>query len=101
MPAGRAGRTFGGEADPQTHLVLDRGRIVGLWEYDTERAEIVLLPFVPLDDALRAAVARTEAFVREELGDARGFSLDSPRSRAPRIAALRAAGAGGLGPTAG
>jgi hypothetical protein len=90
LPAGKAGRTFGGEADPQTHLVLDRGRIVGLWEYDTERAEIVHQLFVPPDDALRAAVARTEAFVRDELGDARGFSLDSPKSRAPKIAALRA-----------
>ncbi len=28
-------------------------------------------------------------FVREELGDARSFSLDSPKSRAPRIAGLR------------
>ncbi|MFD8783147.1 DNA glycosylase AlkZ-like family protein [Kitasatospora sp. NPDC059599] len=102
LPAGRAGRSFGSEADPQTHVVLDRGRIVGLWEYDTERAEIVLLPFVPLDDALREAVARTEAFVREELGDARGFSLDSPRSRAPKVAALRAAAAtGGAGRTGG
>ncbi|MEV7024986.1 crosslink repair DNA glycosylase YcaQ family protein [Kitasatospora sp. NPDC093558] len=90
LPAGRAGRSFGGEADPQTHVVLDRGRIVGLWEYDTERAEIVHLPFVPPDDALREAVARTEAFVRDELGDARGFGLDSPKSRAPKVAALRA-----------
>ncbi|MGW3040476.1 DNA glycosylase AlkZ-like family protein [Kitasatospora sp. NPDC001159] len=94
LPAGRAGRTFGGETDPQTHLVLDRGRIVGLWEYDTERAEIVHQLFVPPDDALRGALARTEAFVRDELGDARGFSLDSPRSRAPKIAALRATSPG-------
>ncbi|MFJ4191386.1 hypothetical protein [Kitasatospora sp. NPDC089509] len=36
-------------------------------------------------------MARTEAFVRDELGDARGFSLDSPKSRAPKIAALREA----------
>ncbi|MFI6849022.1 hypothetical protein OG535_21450 [Kitasatospora sp. NBC_00085] len=40
------------------------------------------------------AVARTEAFVRDQLGDARGFSLDSPTSRAPKIAALRAAASG-------
>ncbi|MFD5466297.1 DNA glycosylase AlkZ-like family protein [Kitasatospora sp. NPDC127059] len=98
LPAGRAGRTFGSEADPQTHLVLDRGRIVGLWEYDTGRAEIVHQPFVPPDDALRAAVARTEAFVRDELGDARGFGLDSPKSRAPKVAALRRAAAQGQRP---
>ncbi|MCX4686528.1 winged helix DNA-binding domain-containing protein [Kitasatospora purpeofusca] len=89
LPAGRAGRSFGSEADPQTHIVLDRGRIVGFWEYDTERAEIVHLSFVPSNAELRSAVARTEEFVRTELGDARGFSLDSPRSRVPKIAALR------------
>jgi hypothetical protein len=42
------------------------------------------------DDALRAAVARTEEFAHEQLGDVRGGSLDSPASRAPRLAALRA-----------
>jgi hypothetical protein len=32
---------------------------------------------------------RTEAFVRDELGDARTFSLDSPASRGGRLEALR------------
>ena len=91
LPTGRTGRSFGSESDPQTHIVVDRGRIVGLWEYDPERREIVHQMFVPADAALREAVSRTEAFVRDELGDARGFSLDSPKSRAPKIAALRAA----------
>jgi hypothetical protein len=36
-------------------------------------------------------VARAEQYVREGLGDARSFSLDSPKSRAPRIEALRKA----------
>lgn len=91
VPAAREGRVFGTEADPQTHIVVDRGRIVGFWEYDTERQEIVHQLFVPFDDALREAVRRTEEFVRDQLGDARGFSLDSPKSRAPKIAAMRAA----------
>jgi len=94
VPASRAGRSFGTEADPQSHIVVDRGRIVGFWEYDTEAGEIVHQLFVPADAALRAAIARTEAFVRDELGDARGFSLDSPKSRAPKIAAIRAATTG-------
>ena len=93
LPAARAGRSFGGEADPQTHVVLDRGRIVGFWEYDTAEQEIVHQLFVPPDAALRQAIARTEEFVRDQLGDARGFSLDSPKSRAPKIAALRASAA--------
>jgi hypothetical protein len=45
---------------------------------------------VPRDKALEKAVKEMEAFVREDLGDARSFSLDSPKSRAPRIEALRA-----------
>ncbi len=88
-PGAKTGRSFGGGADPQTHVVVDRGRIVGLWEYDTTEQRIVHQLFVPADAALRDAVARTERFVRDQLGDARGFSLDSPKSRAPRIAALR------------
>jgi len=44
------------------------------------------------DPALDRAVAETQAYVRDQLGDARSFSLDSPKSRAPRIAALRQAG---------
>lgn len=90
-PAAKGGRSFGSEADPQTRIVVDRGRIVGFWEYDTEQQEIVHQLFVPLDAALRDAVTRTEAFVRDQLGDARGFSLDSPKSRAPKIATMRAA----------
>ena len=70
------------------HAILDRGRLVGLWEYDTETEKIVWASGVR-DKALDAAVAETEKYVREQLGDARSLSLDSPKSRAPRIAALR------------
>jgi hypothetical protein len=44
------------------------------------------------DKALTAAVEETEAFVRDQLGDARSFSLDSPKSRVARLDALRAMG---------
>ncbi|OKI99969.1 DNA glycosylase AlkZ-like family protein [Kitasatospora sp. CB01950] len=90
-PASRTGRSFGSEADPSTHLVVDRGRIIGFWEYDPEQRELVHQLFVPMDAALRATVDAVETFVREDLGDARSFSLDSPRSRAPKLAALRTA----------
>jgi hypothetical protein len=49
--------------------------------------------FVKKNKTLEETVARTENFVRHQLGDARSFSLDSPKSRAPRIAALRKAAA--------
>lgn len=80
--------------DLSNHAIFDRGRLVGLWAFDTETGTIAWMSFVKPDRALKDAIAKTEAFVREELGDARSFSLDSPKSRAPKIAELRkAAGA--------
>ena len=87
----REAHRLGNLSDPPSHLIVDRGRVAGLWEYDPDAGELVWSAFVPKEKALVAAVRRTEEFVREELGDARSFSLDSPKSRAPRIAALRAA----------
>lgn len=84
-------RAAGGLSDLPSHALADRGRIVGFWEYDVERRELVWLSFVKATPALKAAVRAAEEFVRDELGDARTFSLDSPKSRGPRIAALRAA----------
>ncbi len=76
-----------------SHAIVDRGRLVGLWEYDPSTESIAWTSFVKKDKALFDAVTRTENFVRDQLGDARSFSLDSPKSRAPRIAALRASAA--------
>ncbi|TMQ70113.1 MAG: hypothetical protein E6K80_09565, partial [Candidatus Eisenbacteria bacterium] len=80
--------SLGGLSDLPSHAILDRGRLVGLWEYDPETSSIAWTSWVR-DPALKEVVAATEAFVRDQLGDARSFSLDSPKSRAPRIAALR------------
>jgi hypothetical protein len=79
----------GGLSDLENHAILDRGRLVGLWDFDAESASIVWMAFSPKNRDLVEAVARTEKFVRDDLGDARSFSLDSPKSRAPRIEALR------------
>jgi hypothetical protein len=75
-----------------SHAILDRGRLVGLWEYDPATESIAWMAFVAKEAALKKAVQRMEEYVRRDLGDARSFSLDSAKSRAPRIAALRAAG---------
>jgi winged helix DNA-binding protein len=87
-------KPLGGLADLPSHAILDRGRVVGLWEYDMATNSIAWLAFVKKDQALQEAVARTEQYVREQLGDARSFSLDSPKSRAPRVEALRKAATG-------
>jgi hypothetical protein len=82
---------LGALPDLPSHAILDRGRIVGLWEYDTAADSIAWIDFIKKDKAIEAAVARTEQYVREQLGDARSFGLDSPKSRAPRVASLRKA----------
>ena len=78
-----------GLIDLSSHAILDRGRLVGLWEYEVVEQSIAWMSFIPRNRDLEEAVARTESFIRSDLGDARSFSLDSPKSRAPRIEALR------------
>jgi hypothetical protein len=76
-------------ADMPSHAILDRGRLIGVWEYDPDADEIVWVSFLPATAALRDAVAATESFLRTDLGDVRAFSLDSPKSRMPRLSTLR------------
>jgi len=80
---------LGGLMDLPSPAILDRGRVVGLWEYDPESESIAWTAFVKKDRALQEAVARMDEYVRTQLGDARSFSLDSPKSRRPRIEGLR------------
>jgi hypothetical protein len=80
--------------DLPSHGIFDRGRLIGLWEYDVPGESVVWTAFIPPDAALKKAVSRMEEFVRTQLGDAKSFSLDSPKSRAPRVEALRKAAAG-------
>ena len=81
----------GALTDLPSHAILDRGRVVGIWEYDPATESIAWLPFIARNSELEKAVAETEEYVRSQLGDARSFSLDSPKSRVPRLEALRKA----------
>jgi hypothetical protein len=78
-----------GLMDLPSHGIFDRGRLVGLWEYDTATESIAWTAFVPKNKELQKAISEAEEYVRTGLGDARSFSLDSPKSRAPRVEALR------------
>jgi hypothetical protein len=83
-------KPLGGLVDLPSHAILDRGRLIGLWEFDADERQVVAATFDGRrDPALDAEVLQTEAFVRDQLGDARSFSLDSPKSRRPRIDALK------------
>jgi hypothetical protein len=83
-------KPLGGLADLPSHAILDRGRVIGLWEFDIEEGRIAWGTFdVRKTKQLSSVIEETEAFVRDQLGDARSFSLDSPKSRTGRIAAIR------------
>jgi hypothetical protein len=89
LPAPISMSKLGGLGDLPAQGIFDRGRLAGLWEYDADEGRVVWVSFGPDDEALRAAVAETERFVRDDLGDAKGSSLDNPAKRKPRLAALR------------
>ncbi len=83
------------QADLPDHPILDRGRIIGLWQYDPGREQIVSWLFDDATPAVTRRISEVEAWIREDLGDFRAFSLDSPASRQQRLNRLAAmAGAG-------
>jgi hypothetical protein len=90
IPGDKGPIEVGKVPDLSSHAILDRGRLVGLWEYDPAAGSITWATFRGKPDGtLKKAVKQMEEFIRTDLGDARSFSLDSPKSRAPRLAALR------------
>ncbi|HEX9229813.1 MAG TPA: crosslink repair DNA glycosylase YcaQ family protein, partial [Arthrobacter sp.] len=82
------------QADLPDHPIADRGRIIGLWQYDPGKERIVPWLFHGPTDAVTRRIAEVEDWIREDLGDFRAFSLDSPATRQKRIDGLAAAAAG-------
>lgn len=76
------------QADLSDHPILDRGRIIGLWQYDPGKERIAAWTFAKPTAAVKARIKEVESWIREDLGDFRSFSLDSPASRQKRIDAL-------------
>lgn len=91
IPGDKGPVAVGKLSDLPSHAILDRGRLVGVWEFDPETDSIAwaMLRGKP-DAAVKKVVRAMEEFIRGELGDARSFSLDSPKSRVARLAAIRA-----------
>lgn len=82
-------QAVGGLTDAPFHTIVDRGQIIGFWEYDPDGRQIAWMTFTAPPAGLHQIIEQTEAFARDQLGDVRSFSLDSPVSRAPKIAWLR------------
>ncbi|MFZ5479928.1 MAG: DNA glycosylase AlkZ-like family protein [Myxococcota bacterium] len=70
--------------------------LAGLWEYDPDAGEVVFATFRALAPAARERVAEaaheTGAFLREQLGHGRSFSLDTDDALRERCAIVRAMG---------
>ena len=75
--------------DMPHHGIVDRGRLIGFWAYDFAARAIVHSTFDERARGVDQAASRTAAFIREQLGDARSFSLDTPDRRGAQLAALR------------
>ncbi|MDJ0311672.1 crosslink repair DNA glycosylase YcaQ family protein [Arthrobacter sp. H35-D1] len=80
------------QADLPDHPIVDRGRIIGLWQYDPGQERIAHWLFGAPTEAVKQRIREVEAFIGEDLGDFRSFSLDSPSSGQKRIDALNQAG---------
>jgi hypothetical protein len=89
------------QADLPDHPILDRGRIIGLWQYEPAKERIVPWLFHSPTPAVTQRIAEVEAWIREDLGDFRAFSLDSPAGRQKRIDALLASAAASPASSAG
>lgn len=59
--------------------IFDRGRLIGFWDFDHARGEIVWTSWTRPDDELAAVIDRAGGFLREDLGDVRGTTPDSVR----------------------
>lgn len=84
-----AGASLGADEDLIHHAIVDRGQLVGLWDYDPETHRIVSHCFIERTQELTEAITSTERFIREDLGDAKTFSLDGPSRRKSRLERLR------------
>src|SRR5262249_18381888 len=92
-PWGSSKTTTIGEAKHITSRTIVTGEgIVGLWEFDPDTGKIVAAPFEKLPAAqakeLAALADDTAAFLRDEIGHAKIFSLDNEDEIRTRAKAL-------------
>ncbi|MFP2928885.1 DNA glycosylase AlkZ-like family protein, partial [Pyxidicoccus sp. 3LG] len=94
------GHTQGSTLGDVTHMmlrpVLEGDRLVGLWELDSKAEGVVVHTFESLPPkrrkALRALADEVAAFLRDDLGHARAFTLDSEETVQERAAYIRKLG---------
>jgi len=79
-----------GKLEIDHHAIVAAGARIGVWQFDPESQKIVwALTTKDKPKGVEKAVAEMESFARDQLGDVRSFSLDSPESRKPAITKIR------------
>lgn len=65
------------------------GSVIGVWEFDPEAQEVGWMTWTSSPARVRSEVAHQaaalQAFIRDELGDARYYPFDTEKTRRPRI----------------
>jgi hypothetical protein len=73
--------------------VLDADRLVGFWEFDPSSGKVVFATFDPLPPKRKKAVQElaedVATFLKEDLGHARSFSLDTMDQVQERAALIK------------
>lgn len=86
--------TIGDAKHIMSRSIVSAGALAGFWEYDVDAHRIVTAPFDALPSAaaksLAALAAETAAFLKDDVGHARSFSLDSDDEIRKRAKALQA-----------
>jgi hypothetical protein len=83
--------SVGALLDLPYHAIVDRGRIVGLWDWDGVGGKLAWRTFTRVADLDKRVAKEGEAlaaYVLADLGDVRSFSLDNPEKRVAHIEAL-------------
>jgi hypothetical protein len=86
--------SVGALSDLPYHAIVDRGRVIGLWEWDGVNGKLEWRTFTKSAEVDRRVAREGEAlaaYVAQELGDVRSFSLDSPEKRTKQVADLASA----------
>jgi hypothetical protein len=93
---GTKGGTLGDARHVQTRTVTIGDELAGIWEMDPDAGKVLWAPFRAVAKEARAEVEKlaeeTASFLKEEIGHARSFSLDteeSVRERAKEVVKMK------------
>jgi hypothetical protein len=90
---GKGTTTAGKAASLHQHAIVDGGRLIGVWDWDSSTQKIAWVTFQKPSTAdrraLNAIVGDLQAMIGAELGDPKFYSLDNESNRKSRLSFIR------------